>query len=125
MNVIDSSAWLEYFANGPNARFFSKAIEDIPNLVVPSLTIFEVFKRVLQQRTEGDALQAIAVMRQGRVVDLDTQVALTAAKLSVDHRLPLADSVVLATARLSDAVLWTQDADFESLPMVQYRRRKN
>lgn len=125
MNVVDSSAWLEYFANGPNAGFFGKAIEDTAKLVVPSLTIFEVFKRILQQRTEGDALQAIAVMRQGHVVDLDTQIALTAAKLSVELRLPLADSVILATARVSDATLWTQDADFKEMPKVQYRRRKS
>jgi predicted nucleic acid-binding protein len=124
MNVVDSSAWLEYFANGPNAGFFARAIEDTPKLVVPSLSIFEVFKRILQQRTEGDALQAIAVMRQGRVVDLDTQIALTAAKLSVELRLPLADSIVLATARLSEATLWTQDADFKGIPGVQYRAHK-
>ena len=121
MNVVDSSAWLEYFANGPNAGFFAKPIEDAARLVVPSLTIFEVFKRILQQRTEGDALQAVAVMRQGRVVDLDTPIALRAAKLSVDLRLPLADSVTLATARAHNATLWTQDADFRNLPRVQYR----
>ncbi len=123
MNVVDSSAWLEYLANGPNAGFFAKPIEDIGRLVVPSLSIFEVFKRVLQQRAEGDALQAIAVMMQGVVVDLDTPIALRAAKLSVEHRLPLADSVILATARAFDATLWTQDSDFEGLAGVQYRAR--
>ncbi|MBI2882908.1 MAG: type II toxin-antitoxin system VapC family toxin [Candidatus Methylomirabilis oxyfera] len=121
MNVVDSSAWLEYFANGPNASFFAKPVEDARRLVVPTLAIFEVFKRVLQQRTEGDALQAIAVMRQGIVVDLNTPIALRAAKLSVDHRLPMADSVILATARAYHATLWTQDADFKNLPGVQYR----
>jgi predicted nucleic acid-binding protein len=124
MNVVDSSAWLEYFANGPNAGFFARAIEDTPKLVVPSLSIFEVFKRILQQRTEGDALQAIAAMRQGRVVDLDTQIALSAAKLSVELRLPLADSIVLATARLSEATLWTPEADFQGIPGVQYRAHR-
>jgi predicted nucleic acid-binding protein len=124
MNVVDSSAWLEYFANGTNAGFFAKPIEDAQRLVVPTLAIFEVFKRVLQQRTEGDALQAIAVMRQGIVVDLDTPIALRAAKLSVDHRLPMADSVILATTRAYDATLWTQDADFKDLPGVQYRARR-
>ncbi len=124
MNVVDSSAWLEYFANGPNASFFAKPIEDTQKLVVPSLTIFEVFKRVLQQRTEGDALQAVAAMRQGHMVDLDTPIALRAAKLSVELHLPLADSVILATARSSNATLWTQDADFKEIPGVQYRPRR-
>jgi toxin FitB len=121
MNVVDSSAWLEYFANGPNASFFAGPIEHVDELVVPSLTIYEVFKRVLQQRQEGDALRAVAVMQQGVVVDLDVRIALTAARLSIDTTLPLADSVVLATARLHDATLWTQDADFKGLPGVRYR----
>jgi toxin FitB len=124
MNVVDSSAWLEYFANGPNASFFASPIEETAGLVVPSLTIYEVFKRVLQQRNESDALRAVAVMQQGTVVDLDVPLALSAARLSLEARLPMADSVVLATARLHDAVLWTQDGDFEGLPGVRYRSRK-
>ncbi len=122
MNVVDSSAWLEYFANAPNASFFAAPIEQTDELVVPSLTIYEVFKRVLQQRDEGDALRAVAVMQQGMVVDLDARLAVTAARLSIDTRLPMADSVVLATARLHNATLWTQDADLEGLPGVRYRR---
>jgi predicted nucleic acid-binding protein len=125
MNVVDSSAWLEYFANGPNAAFFAKPIEEPDELVVPSLTIYEVFKRVLQQRDEGSALRAVAVMQQGTVIDLDLRLALSAARVSVDTKLPMADSVVLATARLHGATLWTQDADFERLPSVRYRPRKS
>jgi len=125
MNVVDSSAWLEYFANGPNASFFAKPIEQVEALIVPSLTLFEVFKRVLQQRDETDALQAIAVMQQGVVANLDSSVALSAARISVEKRLPMADSVILATARQYDATLWTQDADFKGLEKVQYRRRKS
>ncbi len=124
MNVVDSSAWLEYFTNGPNASFFSRPIEQIDELLVPSLTIYEVFKRVLQQRDEGDALQAVAVMQQGTVVDLEARIALSAARISLDAKLPMADSVVLATARAYEATLWTQDVDFKSLPGVQYRRKK-
>jgi predicted nucleic acid-binding protein len=124
MNVVDSSAWLEYFAGGSNASFFAAPIEAIDELVVPSLTIYEVFKRVLQQRDESHALRAIAVMQQGAVIDLDVRLALSAARLSLDTRLPMADSVVLATARLHQAELWTQDADFASLPGVRYRARK-
>ena len=124
MNVVDSSAWLEYLANGSNAGFFAKAIEDTQQLIVPTLSLFEVFKRVLEQRGEGDALQAVAVMRQGMVVDLDTPIALQAAKLSLEYRLPMADSIILATARSYDATLWTQDADFKDLLGVQYRARR-
>jgi len=124
VNVVDSSAWLEYFANGPNAAFFAKAIESVEDLIVPSLSLFEVFKRVLQQRDENDALQAIAIMQQGRVVDLDGSLALSAARLSVENKLPLADSVILATAREYNATLWTQDADFKGLDEVRYRKRK-
>ncbi len=121
MNVVDSSGWLEYFAAGPNASFFAPAIEKTRDLIVPSLSLYEVFKRVLQQRSENDALQAVAVMQQGRVVDLDASIALSAARLSIDHQLPIADSVILATARASGATLWTQDADFDGMLRVQYR----
>lgn len=125
MNVVDSNAWLEYFANGQNATFFATPIEQTDELMVPSLTIYEVFKRVLQQRDEGDALRAAAVMEQGMVIDLDARLALAAARLSLDMRLPMANSVVLATARLHHATLWTQDADFKGLLDVRYRPRKS
>jgi predicted nucleic acid-binding protein len=124
MNVVDSSGWLEYFANGPNADFFAPAIEDTSNLIVPSMSIFEVFKRVMQQRGESDALQAVALMQQGRVVDLDFSIALHAAKVSIDYKLPMADSVILATAIANKATLWTQDADFDGLPDVQYKAKR-
>ena len=125
MNVVDSSAWLEYFANGPNAEFFAPAIEKTTELLVPSLTLYEVFKRVLQQRDEGSALQAVAVMQQGTVVDLDAPLALVSARLSIEHRLPMADSVILATARSHNAILWTQDADFMGIPGVEYRKQRS
>jgi predicted nucleic acid-binding protein len=124
MNVVDSSAWLEYFANGPNASFFTSPIEDTERLIVPSVTIYEVFKRVLQQRDEGQALQAAATMQQGVVVNLDERIALNAARVSADLKIPMADSIVLATARTHGAIVWTQDEDFKDLPNVQYRRRK-
>jgi predicted nucleic acid-binding protein len=120
MNVVDSSGWLEYFANGPNADFFASAVERTPELLVPTLSLYEVFKRVHQQRGEGDALQAVAVMAQGAVVDLDMDVALSAAKLTLDLNLPMADSVMLATAQRHGAVFWTQDAHFVGIQGVQY-----
>jgi predicted nucleic acid-binding protein len=121
VNVVDSCAWLEYFADGPNVSFFSPAIEATRKLVVPTLSLYEVFKRILAQRTEGDALLAIAVMQQGTVVELDASVALSAARISIDSKLPMADSVMLATARAFGATLWTQDEHFKGLPGVRYR----
>lgn len=123
MNVVDSSGWLEYVAGGPNAGFFAKAIETTRDLVVPSLSVYEVFKRVVQQRGEGEALQLIAVMLQGTVVDLSSALALEAARLSVDLGLPMVDSIMLATARAFDATLWTQDADFADVDGVKYLAR--
>lgn len=120
MNVVDSSGWLEYFADGPNAAFFAAAVEKPANLVVPTISLYEVFKRVLQQRDHGEALQVVAVMRQGRVADLTESLALASARLSVKHGLPMADSIMLATAQMWEAVLWTQDSDFEGLPGVRY-----
>jgi predicted nucleic acid-binding protein len=124
MNVVDSSGWLEYFSDGPNADFFAPAVEDVDDLLVPSLSLYEVFKRVLQQRGEDKALQAIAVMRQGSVVDLNTPIALSAARISVQLKLPMADSIMLATARAYKATLWTQDSDFKDVGGVRYIEKK-
>jgi len=122
MNVVDSSAWLEYLAAGPNAAFFADAIENVAELVVPTISIYEVFKRIMQQRSENEALQVVAVMQQGRVSEMDSTVALSAARISIDYQLPMADSVMLATARLNKATFWTQDAHFEGLPDVRYKK---
>ncbi len=120
MNLIDSSAWLEYLAGGPQAGPFARAIEDVEALLVPTIVLLEVTRRVMQQRGEDDALQVAALLHQGRVVELDSALALAAAQLGVAHRLPLADSVILATARQFGATLWTMDADFKDLPGVRY-----
>lgn len=123
MNVIDSSAWLEYFADGPNAKHFARVIEQPDDALVPSITLLEVFKRIAMQRDAAVALQYVAVMRQSMVVDLDAALALQAASLGIRHKLPLADSVVYATAQANDALVWTQDADFEGLPGVKFWRK--
>jgi len=120
VNVVDSSGWLEYFADGPNAAFFAPAIEATRELLVPTLSLYEVFRRVLQQRGEDQALQAVALMQQGEIVDLTAAVALSAAKASIERRLPMADSIMLVTARLHGATLWTQDADFDGVEGVKY-----
>ncbi len=125
MNVVDSSGWLEYFADAPNADFFAPAIENVQELLVPSISMYEVFKRVVQQRGESAALQALATMQQGMVVNLDTAIALSSAKISLEMNLPLADSVMLATARSYDATLWTQDSDFKGIQGMQYIEKRS
>ena len=123
MNVVDSSGWLEYFGNGPNADFFTPALAEESLLIVPSITIFEVFKRALLQRGQTAALQVTAMMQQGKVVELDAALATTAAQLSAELKLPMADSIILATARQCAATIWTQDADFEGLADVRFVRK--
>jgi predicted nucleic acid-binding protein len=123
VNIVDSSGWLEYFAGGPNADFFAPAVEAVDELVVPTVSLYEVFKRVFQQRGEGDALQAVALMQQGLVVELSAPIALDAARTSAELGVPMADSMILATARAHQATLWTQDADFAGIDGVRYIAR--
>jgi predicted nucleic acid-binding protein len=118
MNLVDSSGWLEYFTGGPNAPVFAKALRDTDRVLVPSVCLYEVYKVVLRERGPSAALQAVALLRQGRIVELDERIALLAAELSLKHKLPMADSVILATARAHDAHVWTQDADFAGIDGV-------
>ena len=124
MNVVDSSGWLEYFADGSNAEFFAPAIEDTKNMLVPVICIYEVFKRILQQSGVIEAQQHIGDMKLGQILELDESLALSAAKLSVDIKLPMADSLILATARANRATFWTQDEHFKDLDGVKYVRKK-
>jgi len=123
MNLVDSSGWLEYFADGRNARFFAPALEDTENLIVSTINIYEVFKRVLQQRGEDAALQAVALMQQANIADVTSPIAMDAANLSAELKLPMADSLIFATARAYGATLWTQDADLEELPGVRFTKK--
>ena len=125
MNVVDSSGWLEYFTNSPNASAFAPAIEDLARLAVPSIVVLEVFKKTFRERGELNAFTAAALMRKGRVIPLEESLALDAAMLGLEHRLPLADSIILATARSLRATLWTQDADFRGLPGVRFFPKRN
>lgn len=120
MNVIDSSAWLSYFASDGNAAAFAEPIEDLSELLVPSITILEVFKNVLRQRGEEAALIVTAHMEQGKVIPLDSELAKDAAKFGVIHKLPLADSIIFATGQKYSALIWTQDSDFEGLTNVRF-----
>ena len=123
MNVVDSSGWLEYFIDGKNADFFAPVVEDTANVIVPTISIYEVFKRTLIEKNRDDALETIAMMYDGSVVDLDSEIALMAAELSRALRLPMADSIILATARAHDATLWTQDEHFKEIEGVEYIER--
>ena len=120
MNIIDSSAWLEYFSDGHNADNFSSAIEDDTSLIVPAITIYEVFKVVLRESSENEALQAIAAMQKGKIIDLTPGLAMEASKLSLYHNLPMADSIILATARRYDCTIWTQESNFQDIERVHY-----
>ena len=124
MNIVDSSGWLAYFADEPNAKHFLTPLNDSASLVVPTVTIYEVFKVVLRESGENDALQAAAAMQKGTVVALTTPLAIAASKLSIEHSLPMADSLILATAQEFNAVLWTQDSDLKNINNVKYFPKK-
>lgn len=123
MNVVDSSGWLEYFASGPNADFFASAIEETSALIVPTISLYEVLKHFLVHRNEQDGLQAIALMQQGQIVGLTPGLAVEAARTSHQLKLPMADSVILTTARMYGALLWTQDADFSGIPGIRFKAK--
>lgn len=124
MNVVDSSGWLEFFTDGPNADHFFHPLQDTSNLIVPTICIYEVFKIVFRERGEDDALQAVALMRQGKLINLTSEIALQAAKNSLEFNIPMADSIVLTTAQLNDAEVWTQDEDFKGMKNVHYFPKK-
>ena len=120
MNIVDSSGWLAYFADEPNSKHFFIPLNDTAALVVPTLTIYEGFKVVLRESSENEALHAVVAMQKGTVVDLTSPLAIAASKLSLEHHLPMADSIILATAREFDATIWTQDAGFKNINGVKY-----
>ncbi len=124
MNLVDSSGWLAYFADEPNAKHFRAPLSDPASLVVPTITIYEVFKVVLREAGENEALQAAMAMQKGAVVDMNVSLAIAASRLSTEHGLPMADSVILATAEEFHAVIWTQDSHFRSLRNAKYFPKK-
>ena len=124
MNVVDSSGWIEYYVGGPNAAFFEGPLLDLANLLVPSISMLEVYRYVLGKRGRQDALAVAASMRQGHVIALDEGIAIEAAEIGASHSLPLADSIIYASAQSHDATLWTQDADFKGLNEVEYKPKR-
>jgi toxin FitB len=124
MNVVDSSGWVEYFMNGANAKFFASPVQDLESLLVPSICLYEVFKRLKLDIGEENALQAVGIMSHGRIVELDRKIAIDAAQLSLERKLAMADSIILATAHEYDATLWTQDSHFKGMDGVKYIEKK-
>lgn len=124
MNIVDSSGWLAYFADEINAKHFVAPLSSPSTLIVPAITLYEVFKVILRESSENEALQAVVAMKKGEVINLNTSLALAAARLSLEHRLPMADSIILATAQEFKATIWTQDADFKDLSKVKYFPKK-
>jgi len=125
MNLMDSSGWLEYFGKGANGERFAPIIRATDGLVVPTITMYEVFKRIASQRGDEEALSAVGFMSLGRVVELTQEIALEAAALSLEQRLPMADSIILATAQMHRATLWTQDEHFRGLPDVEFVEKRD
>ena len=124
MNIVDSSGWLAFFADEPNAKHFLLPLKDTASLVVPAVTIYEVFKVVLRESSENKALQAAVAMQKGKVIDLTAKLAIDASKLSLQHGFPMAGSIILATAQMFNATIWTQDSDFENISGVNYFPKK-
>ena len=120
MNLVDSSGWLEYLADGKHADSFSTPLNDIENLIVPTICIYEVFKVVLREKGEGEALQTVALMKQGNVIDLSFNISIQAAKFSLENKIPMADSIIYTTGQIYNATIWTQDVDFENFSGVKY-----
>jgi predicted nucleic acid-binding protein len=124
MNLVDTSGWIEYFFGGSNASFFAEPIEDTDELVVPGVCLYEVFKKINQDVDEARALQAVAQMKQGQVMEVTEEIALRAALISLRYKLPMAESFVYATGQMEGAVIWTQDSDFKNLPGVRYKQAR-
>lgn len=120
LNVVDTSAWLAFFAGTDNADIFQSPITDTENLIVPSICIYELSKVILRESDEDHLLPVLATLQKGQVVTLDPVLATAAAKNSLHYKLPMADSIIFTTAQQYNALVWTQDNDFQHLPNVKY-----
>ena len=124
MNLVDSSGWLEYLSDSKNAKNFAEAIENTEELLVSSINIYEIYKKILIEKDENTALQIVGLMRQAKVIDVTSSIAMQAAKLSYENHIPMADSIIYTTAQVNNAIVWTQDSDFKGLESVQYFAKK-
>jgi predicted nucleic acid-binding protein len=123
MNLVDSSGWLEYLTDSKNAKWFAPAIEKTDELIVSTINIYEIYKKVLSKKDENSAIQVIGLMQQAKVVDVNLRIAIQAAKLSYEQKVPMADSLIYITARQYNAIVWTQDIDFKNLKGVKFFKK--
>ena len=123
MNLVDSSGWIEYFTDGKNADFFARAIEKPSELILSSINIYEVYKKVLIEKDEYSAQQIIGIMNLGRIISVDESIAMVAAKISYENKIPMADSIIYSTALMNNAIVWTQDEDFKKFKNVKYIKK--
>lgn len=123
MNLVDSSGWLEYFADGKNAKYFAPAIEKSSELIVSALNVYEVYKKVMGERNENAAKEAVGLMMQGIIIGVDSSIAIRAARLSCELKIPMADSLIYVTAQINNAIVWTQDYDFKDLDGVKFIKK--
>ena len=120
MTLLDSSYWLEYFAGSENCKEYKKEIENISNVIIPTIIIYEVFKKLLMETTEDNALIAIAHMELGKVIEIDSEIAISAAKFSVHYKIPMADSIILSVSKKFSSKFYTHDEHFSNIPDVIY-----
>ena len=123
MNLVDSSGWLEYLADAKNAKLFAPAIEKTDELIVSTINIYEIYKKILLEKDENSAMQVIGLMQQAKVIEVSSTIAIQAAKLSYEQKIPMADSLIYITARQNNAIVWTQDVDFKDLDGVRYFKK--
>ncbi len=123
MNLVDSSGWLEYLANGKNAKLFAPAIEKTNELLISTINLYEIYKKVLSEKDEHSAIQVIGLMQQAKVVEVNSTIAIQAAKFSFVQKIPMADSLIYITAKQYNATVWTQDVDFKDLDGVKYFKK--
>jgi toxin FitB len=123
MNLVDSSGWLEYFTDGKNAEYFVPAIENTSELIVSVINLYEVYKKISSEKDDNAAIRAIALMQQPKVIDITGPISILAARLSIDLKIPMADSMIYATAKIYNAIIWTQDSDFKNLEGIKYFKK--
>ena len=118
--VIDSSGWIHYFLNGPAVARYAKVIQKLGRIVTPAIVVYEVYKTIKHSSNESLASDAVEALQHTMIIPLDSHLACSAADISLDCRLSMADSIVYATARKYDIPLYTSDADFKNLPNIKY-----
>lgn len=120
MHLIDSSGWIEFFTEGHRATGYSKYLKDLPEIITPTIVLYEVYKKIKKERTEEDALLAVSLMNRTLVIQLSESIALLAADVSLKYSLPMADAIVYATALEKNCKIITSDTHFKGLEWVVF-----